>query len=149
MPNTVITEWADMVFLKFNGATFSATTYPTLALVFPGLALPEARGEFLRLWDDGRGIDSGRQLLSAQGDAIRNITGEIYAGTAGNSEYVFSGANGVFSRSGMTFGPNLAGSSGTGDQRTAGVKLDASLKVPTATENRPRNIAFNFLVRAK
>ncbi|HFQ9358727.1 TPA: hypothetical protein ACHTQU_002056 [Escherichia coli] len=149
MPNTVITEWADMVFLKFNGATFSATTYPKLALVFPGLTLAEARGEFLRVWDDGRGIDSGRQLLSAQGDAIRNITGQFFAGTSGNSQYVLSGANGVFSRSGMTLGPNLAGSSGTGDQRSAGVGFDASLQVPTATENRPRNIAFNFLVRAK
>ncbi|EJK6973296.1 tail fiber protein [Escherichia coli] len=149
MPNTVITEWADMVFLKFNGATFSATTYPKLALVFPGLTLAEARGEFLRVWDDGRGIDSGRQLLSAQGDAIRNITGQFFAGTSGNSQYVLSGANGVFSQSGMTFGPNLAGSSGKGDQRSAGVGFNASLQVPTATENRPRNIAFNFLVRAK
>ncbi len=46
MPNTVMPEWTDMVFLKFNGATFSATTYPKLALVFPGLALTESRGEF-------------------------------------------------------------------------------------------------------
>lgn len=149
MPNTVMTEWADMVFLKFNGATFSATTYPKLALVFPGLTLAEARGEFLRVWDDGRGIDSGRQLLSAQGDAIRNITGQFFAGTSGNSQFILSGANGVFSQSGMTFGPNIAGSSGTGDQRSAGVGFNASLQVPTATENRPRNIAFNFLVRAK
>ncbi len=66
MPNTVMTEWADMVFLKFNGATFSATTYPKLALVIPSLTLTEARGEFPRIWDDGRGVDSGRALLSAQ-----------------------------------------------------------------------------------
>ncbi|MGV5773044.1 phage tail protein [Escherichia coli] len=149
MPNTVITEWADMVFLKFNGATFSATTYPKLALVFPGLTLAEARGEFLRVWDDGRGIDSGRQLLSAQGDAIRNITGQFFAGTSGNSQFILSGANGAFSQSGMTFGPNIAGSSGTGDQRSSGVDFNVSRQVPTATENRPRNIAFNFLVRAK
>ncbi|HAZ3802131.1 TPA: phage tail protein [Escherichia coli] len=149
MPNTVMPEWADMVFLKFNGATFSATTYPKLALVFPGLTLTEARGEFLRVWDDGRGIDSGRQLLSAQGDAIRNLTGQFFAGTSGNSQYVLSGANGVFSQGGMTFGPNLAGASGTGDQRSAGVDFNASRQVPTASENRPRNIAFNFLVRAK
>ena len=77
MPNTVMTEWADMVFLKFNGATFSASAYPKLALVFPGLKLTESRGEFLRIWDDGRGVDSGRALLSAQGDAIRNITGAV------------------------------------------------------------------------
>ncbi len=30
-----------------------------------------------------------------------------------------------------------------------GIKFDASTQVPTASENRPRNIAFNFLVRAK
>ncbi|EKP2571314.1 integrase [Escherichia coli] len=149
MPNTVMPEWADMVFLKFNGATFSATTYPKLALVFPGLTLTEARGEFLRVWDDGRGIDSGRQLLSAQRDAIRNLTGQFFAGTSGNSQYVLSGANGVFSQGGMTFGPNLSGASGTGDQRSAGVDFNASRQVPTASENRPRNIAFNFLVRAK
>ncbi|HII3248335.1 TPA: hypothetical protein ACY3HP_004873, partial [Enterobacter kobei] len=77
MPNTVMTEWADMVFLKFNGATFSATTYPKLALVIPSLTLTESRGEFIRTWDDGRGVDSARALLSAQLDALQNITGSF------------------------------------------------------------------------
>lgn len=77
MPNTVMAEWADMVFLKFNGATFSAATYPKLALVIPSLKLVDARGEFPRIWDDGRGVDNGRALLSTQGDAIRNISGHI------------------------------------------------------------------------
>ncbi|HCT2231196.1 TPA: phage tail protein [Enterobacter hormaechei] len=149
MPNTVMDEWAGMVFLKWNGATFSAATYPKLALVIPSLTLTEARGEFPRIWDDGRGVDSGRALLSAQGDAIRNITGQFFAGSSGNSQYVLSGANGVFSQNGMTLGPNLAGTTGAGEQRSAGVAFNASLQVPTASENRPRNIAFNFLVRAK
>ncbi|HAJ7019105.1 TPA: phage tail protein, partial [Escherichia coli] len=35
MPNTVIDSWSSMVFLKFNGAKFSATDYPVLAKVFP------------------------------------------------------------------------------------------------------------------
>lgn len=60
MPNTVIDSWSSMVFLKFNGAKFSATDYPVLAKVFPALALPDARGDFIRIWDDGRGIDVGR-----------------------------------------------------------------------------------------
>lgn len=77
MPNTVMTEWADMVFLKFNGATFSAATYPKLALVIPSLTLPDARGEFPRIWDDGRGVDSGRALLSTQGDAVQRMTGSL------------------------------------------------------------------------
>ncbi|MBB8025539.1 phage tail protein, partial [Escherichia coli] len=57
MPNTVIDSWSSMVFLKFNGAKFSATDYPVLAKVFPSLVLPEARGDFIRIWDDGRGVD--------------------------------------------------------------------------------------------
>ncbi|EKA5847747.1 phage tail protein, partial [Escherichia coli] len=66
MPDTVIDSWSGMVFLKFNGAKFSATDYPVLAKVFPALALPDARGDFIRIWDDGRGIDVGRTLLSGQ-----------------------------------------------------------------------------------
>ncbi len=48
MPNTVIDSWSSMVFLKFNGAKFSASDYPVLAKVFPSLVLPEARGDFIR-----------------------------------------------------------------------------------------------------
>lgn len=136
-------EWSDMVFLKFNGAKFSASTYPKLALVFPGLLLHEARGEFPRIWDDGRGVDTGRALLSAQGDAIRNMTGTIF-GLAHGSEY--GGVNGVFS--GTTDGVIGSGSSSGGV--THNLNFDVSKGgVPTASENRPRNIAFNFLVRAK
>ena len=70
MPNTVIDSWSSMVFLKFNGAKFSATDYPVLAKAFPALALPDARGDFIRIWDDGRGIDVGRTLLSGQSHTI-------------------------------------------------------------------------------
>ncbi len=70
MPDTVIDSWSSMVFLKFNGAKFSATDYPVLAKVFPALALPDARGDFIRIWDDGRGIDVGRTLLSGQSHTI-------------------------------------------------------------------------------
>ncbi|EPU2804899.1 phage tail protein, partial [Escherichia coli] len=58
-----------------NGAPFSAQEYPELAKAYPTNKLPDLRGEFIRGWDDGRGVDTGRGILSAQGDAIRNITG--------------------------------------------------------------------------
>ncbi|WP_247154552.1 phage tail protein, partial [Escherichia coli] len=63
--------------LKCNGAAFSAEEYPELAKAYPNNKLPDLRGEFIRGWDDGRGIDAGRGILSAQGDAIRNIVGHI------------------------------------------------------------------------
>ena len=141
MPNTVIPEWSHMVFLKFNGSTFSATTYPKLALVIPSLTLPDARGEFPRIWDDGRGVDAGRAIFSAQGDAIRNIVGSINALGAESGAFYYSRTPSTGSW------VHWAADTATHDVITYG--FNASRVVPTASENRPRNIAFNFLVRAK
>ncbi|BDY70122.1 hypothetical protein MUTS8_34830 [Escherichia coli] len=52
--------------LKCNGAAFSAEEYPELAKAYPSGKLPDLRGEFIRGWDDGRGVDTGRAILSAQ-----------------------------------------------------------------------------------
>ncbi|MEQ5540501.1 phage tail protein [Escherichia coli] len=149
MPNTVMDEWADMVFLKFNGATFSAATYPKLAKVIPSLTLPDTRGEFIRVWDDGRGVDSGRTLLSAQGDAIRNIVGEMdftLSSLATSNGVLYNKSTGT-----RYVERTLVSSNPTIDDKWKDrvIAIDASRTVPTATENRPRNIAFNFLVRAK
>ncbi|WP_186713570.1 phage tail protein [Escherichia coli] len=127
--------------LKCNGATFSAEEYPELAKAYPTNKLPDLRGEFIRGWDDGRGVDSGRTLLSSQGDAIRNITGNVGVYSDGLLTY----ASGVFS-----LGPSSSNKqnpiAGTGANAYA--TFDASKVVPTANENRPRNIAFNYIVRA-
>ncbi|MGY9364315.1 phage tail protein [Citrobacter portucalensis] len=150
MPNTVIPEWSGMTFLKLNGATFTAAQYPKLALVWPGLKLTETRGEFIRVADDGRGVDTGRALLSAQGDAMRNLTGNIEGRTAGSIGRIFSNnANGVFSATGEggNFITPTETTTAPGD-RLSNLNLDASRQVSTANEFRPRNVAFNFLVRA-
>ncbi len=126
--------------LKCNGAPFAAENYPKLALVYPGLVLPDLRGEFIRGWDDGRGVDSGRAILSAQGDAIRNINGAITDVRFNSSP----AANGVFTISNI--GSASYDSTGSGSAKR--VTFDASTVVPTASENRPRNIAFNYIVRA-
>ncbi|HHQ9717383.1 TPA: phage tail protein [Escherichia coli] len=153
MPNTVIDEWSDMVFLKFNGATFSATTYPKLAKVIPSLTLTEARGEFPRIWDDGRGVDVGRALMSAQGDAMRNISGTVRIVSNSYNQNTARQMTGVFgwseSSAGDTTNFVLTAASNTSGYKNGGFTFDASSQVPTALENRPRNIAFNFLVRAK
>lgn len=151
MPNTVMPEWADMVFLKLNDATFSATTYPKLALVWPGLKLTDTRGEFIRIWDDGRGVDSGRTLLSSQGDAIRNIKGGLYGGTAKADQFLGDAvtADGAFYLAGTGSKVAIQGEGASTGYGADSALFDASRFVPTASENRPRNIAFNFLVRAK
>ncbi|HAL9381886.1 TPA: phage tail protein [Escherichia coli] len=132
--------------LKCNGAAFSAEEYPELAKAYPTNKLPDLRGEFIRGWDDGRGVDVGRAILSSQGDAIRNIIGKF-----GNTQLYPSiycdGAFGVTVENvsqtlGLTLAPSGAGNG------TVNFSFDASKIVPVATENRPRNVAFNFIVRA-
>lgn len=56
--------------LKCNGAAFSAEEYPELAKAYPTNKLPDLRGEFIRGWDDCRGIDTGRALLNWQPHTI-------------------------------------------------------------------------------
>ena len=136
MPNTVIDSWSSMVFLKFNGAKFSATDYPVLAKVFPALALPDARGDFIRIWDDGRGVDRGRTLLSAQADDFK-MHEHKFLGTSGN------GSNVVFGTI-----SNAAPLYTNGISQPIGGALPA-FQNPGGNETRPRNITFNFLVRAK
>jgi phage-related tail fiber protein len=62
--------------LKANGATVSRTIYSALFANIGTLygsgdgsttfRLPDLRGEFLRSWDDGRGVDGGRSMGSFQ-----------------------------------------------------------------------------------
>ncbi|QXF33934.1 DNA-packaging protein [Photorhabdus luminescens] len=136
-----------------NGAVFDKSKFPKLAEAYPDGKLPDLRGEFIRGWDDRRGVDVGRGVLSWQGDAIRNITASVTGRTVNVSGRIFSGkVSGAFSTSGE-YGEYSAGDSrsmsavGARD-RLAELSFDASRTVPTANENRPRNVAFNYIVRA-
>ncbi|HFF9033606.1 TPA: phage tail protein [Escherichia coli] len=143
--------------LKCNGAAFSAEEYPELAKAYPTNKLPDLRGEFIRGWDDGRGMDTGRAILSAQGDAIRNIYGEFK--TVNTENYSIWESVGSFKGAVVPLNPSTNNSyfsliRSMVTERTDGavypkvIGLDASRIVPTANENRPGNIAFNYIVRA-
>ncbi|HED1590591.1 TPA: tail fiber protein [Enterobacter mori] len=139
--------------LKCNGATFDKVKYPRLAAVYPSGSLPDLRGEFLRGWDDGRGVDAGRGLLSAQGDAIRNIVGSFneVLGTSAAAVFRVTNQSGAFAAF-MNPNRNIINTASmvyeTQSNIPTGVKFDASTTVPTASENRPRNVTFNYIVRA-
>ncbi|WP_240819774.1 phage tail protein [Pectobacterium carotovorum] len=126
--------------IKCNGQSFNKSAYPQLATAYPSGVLPDLRGEFVRGWDDGRGVDAGRGLLSVQGDAIRNITGQFE--TVDHPDYSLSGVFSTKRRDGASLSGQYVG------QHHTYVDFDASKVVPTANENRPRNIAFNYIVRA-
>ncbi|EOY1422734.1 phage tail protein [Yersinia sp. Marseille-Q3913] len=137
------TEVQGVVFFKMNGGTFNPVTYPKLALKYPSGVLPDMRGDVIRAWDDGRGIDTGRVLLSEQLDANQNITGNFYMG--GSKQAAGVAATGAF-------GPmevyNALGNQATTAGNIGGITFDASRVSRTATETRMRNIAYNYIVRA-
>ncbi|SAA93074.1 phage tail-collar fiber domain-containing protein [Enterobacter hormaechei] len=137
--------------LKCNGAAFTASQYPKLAQAYPALRLPDLRGEFIRGWDDGRGADSGRGLLSAQGamsfDHRHWIPTSSGTGGDGPMTAVF-----IDNNASMAYYPdgtneyNPSPSTGTLLQTyTAKAALGSGM---FGSETRPRNVAFNYIVRA-
>lgn len=68
--------------LKANGAAISRSAYADLFAAigtmfgtgdgFTTFNLPDLRGEFLRGWDDARGVDGGRNLGSSQTGALQS-----------------------------------------------------------------------------
>lgn len=102
--------------------------------------IPDNRGEFERLWDDGRGIDTGRVFGSAQLDALQNLTGDIvWHGI--NTATMVSSETGVFGRNGTN--ANYSAHNVTGGANSAqGLTFDASNVARTSTETRGRNVAL-------
>lgn len=125
--STAPTGW-----LKANGAAVSRTTY---AALFSAIGttfgvgdgsttfnLPDLRGEFIRGWDDGRGVDSGRVFGSAQAHAYQSHTHTITRGAHGGDGDDAAIAAG-------TYGSFNTGASGS------------------SSETRPRNIALLYCIK--
>ncbi|ELS7301518.1 tail fiber protein [Escherichia coli] len=143
--------------LKCNGAAFSAEEYPELAKAYPTNKLPDLRGEFIRGWDDGRGVDSGRTLLTNQEHAVishnHGIPTKVGAVTnipygieqVISDETIFSSAKTVgvdyWSNSERVFTYTTGGRNGAESVSSP----DASSLIK---ETRPRNLAFAYIVRA-
>lgn len=136
MPSDVFDDMKNMVFLKVNGAPFDKNKYSKLGVTYQSGVLPDMRGEFMRGWDDGRGVDAGRGLLSAQGHAYQSHSHRLLmsAGSAGSGNVIGidSSLNGT-----LTYNINQPG----------GGQIQA-IENAGGTETRPRNIAFNYIVRA-
>lgn len=150
-------------YLKANGAAVSTTTYAALTTaiycgdannataawgfkattsVSPGsnrstagtfIVLPDLRGEFLRGWDDGRGIDSGRSLWAYQGGLLESHVHESAVDASG--PLGISGGTGT-SVTNETIGVNVSSTT------------NRSLTSATGgTETRPRNAAALHIIK--
>jgi microcystin-dependent protein len=103
-------------FIKANGAAISRTTYSDLFTAIgttfgvgdgsSTFNVPDLRGEFMRGWDDSRGIDSGRSFGSAQADEFESHTHSLTGNTSitaassnvggvGGTTYIYSSPTGA------------------------------------------------------
>ncbi|EFE7198431.1 short-chain fatty acid transporter [Escherichia coli] len=133
--------------LQCNGATFTKEQYPVLARVYPTLRLPDLRGEFIRGWDDGRKIDTGRALLSSQSGMIEKHRHIVVANDGYDTKDEWELAA-IFKKT-YTQGRGLDATN-TGGSLTPSPTLHSrgSIGNTGGRETRPRNIAFNYIVRA-
>lgn len=121
-------------FIKCNGATISRTVYSglfdSIGITFGAgdgsttFKLPDLRGEFIRGFDDGRGVDAGRSFGSFQADELRSHNHPYirtdYATSA--TDYQFAGS---YTLSQVAV---LTGNTG-------------------GNETRPRNIAMHYYIK--
>lgn len=134
-------------FLELDGSVKSIAVYPDLS-AFLGTAfnkgdegagnfrLPESRGEFLRGWDHGRGVDVGRGIGSHQAEEIKehmHYMAARYAGGSGTSvaATVQLGFSGQPETNSKTSGVEAL----NGDAMGGG-------------ETRPRNLAVIWCIKA-
>jgi len=143
-------------FLELDNSVKSNATYPDLSAYLGGkfnkgdegvgnFRLPEARGEFLRGWDHGRGVDGRRALGSAQSDEFKSH----------NHRY-FDTVGGVIDPGGGTAGITINGvAPGVANAYTSTTGNDGfmCLAAPNTVnaggaESRPRNIAVMWCIKA-
>lgn len=142
-------------YLAANGAAVSRTTYATLFSAIGTVYgvgdgsttfnLPDLRGEFVRGWDGGRGVDSGRAMGSAQAEAL---TSHSHTGSTGDAGAHSHGTNFSFIVRGDAGGNETPGGGGRGTYQNIGINgvgdhAHSFTTNPTGgTETRPRNIAL-------
>jgi len=135
-------------YLKANGSAISRTTYSGLFSAIgttygagdgsTTFNLPDLRGEFIRGWDDGRGVDSGRALGSTQAQSYQshnhgvNDPGHNHSFTAVLDVVVDGAQNGSNDREAKS------PTTGTTTSSATGITIQNS----GGNETRPRNIAL-------
>ena len=157
---TFIGSTAPTGYLKANGDTIpngSGTVQGVTAnfaalYAIVGATLPDLRGEFVRGFDDGRGVDSGRSINSSQGGQNQSHNHTATTTIPDHDHNVdtlneFTSQYGVWQTSG---GMRQAHASGT---HRKPITSDASLTATTTINNdggneaRPRNIAMLYIIK--
>jgi microcystin-dependent protein len=149
--STAPTGW-----LKANGAAISRTTYADLFGAIGGtygagdgsttFNLPDLRGEFLRAFDDGRGLDAGRGFGSVQGGMMADHQHTTYSSAL--TSWGLSGWLGDRSQNNAFCVLPYNINANPGFSTVANASSGAYNAAPAiGSETRPRNVALLAVIK--
>lgn len=124
--------------IKLNGGSTSG--YPELMSLY-GANVPDFRGEFVRAWDDGKGIDSGRAILSTQTDSIESHNHTVKT----RDVFDVSTAFVINDKSGDSIASSDNAHPGNAELQNGRYSTELS----GGSETRPRNISAMYIIKAE
>jgi len=120
-------------YLECNGAELSRDTYASLFAVIgvtygagngsTTFRIPDTRGEFIRGFDNGRGVDTGRIIGTNQSDELKSHSHQLWG--------------------------RIASAAGTANREISGVSGNSNVQSNSfgGLETRPRNIAMMYCIK--
>ena len=157
-------------YLECNGQSVSRTTFAALFAVIgtqygasnsSTFKVPDLRGEFIRGFDNGRGVDSGRSIATSQSHQHPQHNHNVSASSSssvsdpGHKHNILFGAGSFGGSSGAV----TVRDSGTITDRmstaTTGISVSTSTSISqsnrggtsNSSETRPRNVAMMYIIK--
>ena len=157
-------------YLECNGAAVSRSTYAVLFAVI-GTAygagngsstfnLPDLRGEFVRGFDHGRGVDSNRSINDPQGSQFGQHNHNVSASSSSSvtdpgHKHTINHNLGNLISSGGAFGMKDSGTADRMNNATTGISVSTTTSISqsnrggtsNSSETRPRNVAMMYIIK--
>ena len=157
-------------YLECNGAAVSRTTYAALFAII-GTAygtgngsstfnLPDLRGEFVRGFDNGRGVDNGSSIASSQSSQFGQQNHNVSASSSSSvtdpgHKHTMNFNLGNIISSGGAFGMKDSGTADRMNTATTGISVSTTTSISqsnrggtsNSSETRPRSIAMMYIIK--
>ena len=156
-------------YLECNGQSVSRTTFAALFAVIgtqygasnsSTFKVPDLRGEFIRGFDNGRGVDSGRSVASSQSHQHPQHNHAVSASSSSSvtdpgHTHTMNMNQGNIISSGGAFGLKDSGTATRINSNSTGISVSTSTSISqsnrggtsNSSETRPRNIAMMYVIK--
>ena len=156
-------------YLECNGQSVSRTTFAALFAVIgtqygannsSTFKVPDLRGEFIRGFDNGRGVDSGRSIATSQSHQHPQHNHNVSASSSSSvtdpgHKHTMNFNLGNLISSGGAFGMKDSGTADRMNTATTGISVATTTSISqsnrggtsNSSETRPRSIAMMYIIK--